>query len=75
MLKGEGIKAGAYVTLRLPVFWAAMTGIVLQAADGTFPCTNGQGANAPGGRGNTSGVTDFGYSGFLVRRWFFGRYA
>jgi len=37
VLKGEGIKAGAYVTLRLPVFWAAMTGIVLQAADGTFP--------------------------------------
>ena len=37
VLKGEGIKAGANVTLRLPVFWAAMTGIALQVVDGMFP--------------------------------------
>jgi hypothetical protein len=37
VLKGEGIRAGVKVTVRLPVFWAAMTGIALQAANGAFP--------------------------------------
>ena len=37
LLKGEGIRAGVMVTLRLPVFWAAMMGLGLQAANGSFP--------------------------------------
>lgn len=32
LLKGDGIRAGINVTLRLPVFWAAMAGIALQAS-------------------------------------------
>jgi predicted permease len=33
LLKGAGVK----LTLRLPVFWAAMVGLALQAADGALP--------------------------------------
>ncbi|WP_017298928.1 AEC family transporter [Nodosilinea nodulosa] len=37
VLKGAGVRAGINFTLRLPVFWAAIAGIGLQAAQGTFP--------------------------------------
>jgi hypothetical protein len=37
VLKGAGIRAGVNVTLRLPVFWAAMAGLALQAANGALP--------------------------------------
>jgi predicted permease len=37
LLKGGGIRAGLTVTLRLPVFWATVAGIALQAVNGTFP--------------------------------------
>jgi len=37
LLKGAGLRAGVKLTLRLPVFWAAMVGLALQAADGALP--------------------------------------
>ncbi|PSR17916.1 transporter [filamentous cyanobacterium CCP3] len=37
VLKQAGIKAGINVTLRLPVFWAALAGIGLQATQEAFP--------------------------------------
>lgn len=37
VLKQAGLRAGVNVTLRLPVFWAAIAGIGLQAAQGTVP--------------------------------------
>ena len=37
VLKGAGVRAGISFTLRLPVFWAAMVGIGLQAASGVVP--------------------------------------
>lgn len=37
LLKGAGVRAGVNLTLRLPVFWAAMAGLALQAANGTLP--------------------------------------
>ncbi|MGB5975538.1 MAG: AEC family transporter [Nodosilinea sp.] len=37
VLKGAGVRAGVNFTLRLPVFWAAMIGIGLQATGSSFP--------------------------------------
>jgi predicted permease len=37
VLKQAGLKAGLNVTLRLPVFWAALAGIGLQATQEAFP--------------------------------------
>ncbi|MBE9030143.1 AEC family transporter [filamentous cyanobacterium LEGE 11480] len=37
MLKGTGIQAGLQLTLRLPVFWAAMAGLGLQLWGGDLP--------------------------------------
>ena len=37
VLKQAGLKAGLNVTLRLPVFWAALAGIGLQATQESFP--------------------------------------
>lgn len=37
VLKGAGVRAGVTFTLQLPVFWAAMAGIGLQAAGEAFP--------------------------------------
>ncbi|MFQ4136037.1 AEC family transporter [Nodosilinea sp. PGN35] len=37
VLKGAGLRAGINVTLRLPVFWAALAGLGLQAVQGAFP--------------------------------------
>jgi predicted permease len=37
VLKGSGLRAGLQLTLRLPVFWATMVGIGLQAINGAFP--------------------------------------
>jgi predicted permease len=37
VLKGAGVRAGVTFTLRLPVFWAALTGIGLQAVGEAFP--------------------------------------
>lgn len=37
VLKQAGLKAGLNVTLRLPVFWAALAGIGLQATQKAFP--------------------------------------
>ncbi|MBD1916722.1 MULTISPECIES: AEC family transporter [Cyanophyceae] len=37
VLKQAGLKAGLNVTLRLPVLWAALTGIGLQATQEAFP--------------------------------------
>ncbi|MBE9160534.1 AEC family transporter [Nodosilinea sp. LEGE 06152] len=37
VLKGAGLRAGLNVTLRLPVFWAALAGLGLQAAQGALP--------------------------------------
>ncbi|MEO0538324.1 MAG: AEC family transporter [Cyanobacteria bacterium P01_A01_bin.123] len=39
VLKGAGIRAGANFTLRLPVFWAALAGLALQALDQILPQT------------------------------------
>lgn len=37
VLKGAGVRAGIRFTLRLPVFWAALAGVLLQAFDATLP--------------------------------------
>ena len=37
VLKGAGVRAGVTFTLQLPVFWAAIAGIGLQATRGAFP--------------------------------------
>ena len=37
VLKGAGLRAGLNVTLRLPVFWAALVGLGLQAMQSAFP--------------------------------------
>lgn len=37
VLKGAGVRAGMSFTLQLPVFWAAMAGIALQAVGRVFP--------------------------------------
>lgn len=37
VLKGEGLKAGLMVTLGLPVFWAALSGVGLQLLGGELP--------------------------------------
>ncbi|MGB3311242.1 MAG: AEC family transporter [Nodosilinea sp.] len=37
VLKGAGVRAGITFTLQLPVFWAAIAGISLQAAGRVFP--------------------------------------
>jgi predicted permease len=37
ILKGVGLGAGCRLTLRLPVFWAAIAGLALQLSGGTLP--------------------------------------
>ncbi|WP_017328378.1 AEC family transporter [Synechococcus sp. PCC 7336] len=37
VLKGAGIRTGVRLTLRLPVFWATLAGLVLQALGGALP--------------------------------------
>lgn len=37
VLKGSGVRAGILFTLRLPVFWATVVGVMLQVYGGTIP--------------------------------------
>ncbi len=48
ILKGVGIGAGLRLTLRLPIFWAAIAGLLLQASGGTMPLAIDRGVNLLG---------------------------
>ncbi len=48
LLKGDGIRAGIRLTLKLPVFWAAIAGISLQVFGGALPEAIGRGVSLLG---------------------------
>ena len=49
VLKGAGVGAGLRLTLRMPVFWAAMAGLILQLLGGNLPAEIDRGAMLLGG--------------------------
>jgi len=48
ILKGAGIRAGLWFTLKLPVFWAALLGILVQAFGVSFPAAIARGISLLG---------------------------
>jgi hypothetical protein len=49
LLKGEGLATGLRITLRLPIFWAMVVGLLLQALAITLPLRLGDGLKLLGG--------------------------